>query len=319
MKRVLIIPYFGDFPNYFQLFLNSCEKNLNYTWFIFTDNTKKYNYPKNVKIFKISFEELKKLFQNKFDFKISLETPYKLCDFKPCYGYIFEEYIKGYNWWGHCDVDLIFGDLDKFISNEMLEQYEKLFSLGHFTLYKNTKENNRRFMKPFKGNFFYKKYLSQKGNFIFDELYTNSINNIYEELKIPYLDKIFCADIYTKSSNFKIVKGFNRKDKKYILEIFKKNLFTYENGKIFEYYIKNNELVKKEYMYIHLQKRKMDIKINENKDCYKIIPNAFENMEYKNIDLNNFYKIKKKNFNLHYFKLRKKNLFIKIKKYIKNL
>lgn len=64
-------------------------------------------------------------------------------------------------------------------------------------------------------------------------------------------------------------------------------------------------------MYIHLQKRKMQLKIKHNIDYYKIIPNSFENIEFEKVLFENFDKIKKKNFNLHYFRLRIKNLKIK--------
>ncbi|WP_368731163.1 DUF6625 family protein [Lacticaseibacillus paracasei] len=35
-KCCFVIPYFGNFPNYFQLFLNSCKKNPHYDWLFFT-------------------------------------------------------------------------------------------------------------------------------------------------------------------------------------------------------------------------------------------------------------------------------------------
>ncbi|WP_333562533.1 DUF6625 family protein, partial [Lactobacillus amylovorus] len=43
-KGAFIIPYFGHFNNYFQLFLNSCKYNSNYDWIIFTDDRTKYDY-----------------------------------------------------------------------------------------------------------------------------------------------------------------------------------------------------------------------------------------------------------------------------------
>lgn len=314
MKKILIVPYFGKFPNYFQLFLNSCEKNFDYNWLIFTDDKEEYRYPRNVEVIEISFKELKNIIQKKFPFKISLETPYKLCDFKPSYGYIFEEYIKGYDFWGHCDIDLIFGDLNKFISNKLLEKYEKLFILGHFTLYKNTNNNNKMFMCTYQNDHLYKNYFTKNGNFIFDELFEKSINNIYEEKKIGYYDKIFCADIYTKSSNFRTVEKFDRKTKQYLISKYKSNLFIYDNGKIFEYYRKNNKIEKKEYMYIHLQKRKMKVNKDLDENFYKIIPNSFERIEYNEITNENFKRIKIKNFNLHYFRIRFKNLKVKLER-----
>lgn len=59
-KVNFIIPYFGTFPNYMQLFLNSCATNKSFQWTIITDNYTVYNYPNNVKIVYTTFEELKK-------------------------------------------------------------------------------------------------------------------------------------------------------------------------------------------------------------------------------------------------------------------
>lgn len=81
-KICLVVPYFGKFNNYFQLFLNSCERNEEIHWLFFTDDRRRFDYPKNVKVVYCSFEEIKKVFQSKFTFKISLERPYKLCDYK---------------------------------------------------------------------------------------------------------------------------------------------------------------------------------------------------------------------------------------------
>ena len=46
-KCCFIIPYYGKLPNYFNVFLKTCEKNIDYNWLIFTDDTDKYNLPPN--------------------------------------------------------------------------------------------------------------------------------------------------------------------------------------------------------------------------------------------------------------------------------
>lgn len=37
-KVTFLIPYFGILPNYFDLFLKSCEYNAEYQWIVFTDD-----------------------------------------------------------------------------------------------------------------------------------------------------------------------------------------------------------------------------------------------------------------------------------------
>ena len=44
LKKILIIPYFGKFNNYFELWLKSCEYNTDFDWLIFTDDKTNYQY-----------------------------------------------------------------------------------------------------------------------------------------------------------------------------------------------------------------------------------------------------------------------------------
>lgn len=311
-KIVFIIPYFGQFKNYFQLFLNSCGSNKQYNWLIFTDNKQKYDYPNNVKVNYITLKELKNIIEEKLGFKISLNKGYKLCDYKPAYGYIFEEHIKEYEFWGHCDTDVIFGDLSKYLENNNIENYDKLFFLGHCTIYKNNTENNRRFMLEFQGKKRYKEVFSNEKIYAFDEQFDRSINNIYDAYKFPILNQEYEANIYTKSSNLKITR-YDFCKSKYIVEKKTKSFFVWDNGKLFRYIYINGNLEREEYMYMHLQLRKMKIKLNDiHTRKYKIIPNAFEELEVKEINENNFLKIKKKNFNVQYLRVKFHGLLEKI-------
>lgn len=309
LKIAFIVPYFGQFRNYFQLFLNSCEKNPNVTWLIFTDNRNDYDYPNNVKVFHITFDELRKKFQKKFDFPIILDTPYKLCDYKPSYGYVFEDYIKGYDAWGYCDTDLIWGDISKFLSKELLNKYDKIGDLGHCTVFKNTYEINRMFMNDIDGIYPFKKYFSVSKNNSFDEEYKNSVNNIFNShgYKILPTGKM-AANIYTKSSNFKLT--YLDKNQRYKIERKSKNIFVWKNGKLLRFVNSNNKISKEEFLYLHLQSRNMKININ-NQKIYKIIPNSFDDLDNDILDPNNFPKVK--HMNLHYFRLRTHNLNAKIR------
>lgn len=59
-KCCFIIPYYGQLPNYFNVFLKTCETNKNYDWMIFTDDQNNYNCPDNVKIIYDTIENFKK-------------------------------------------------------------------------------------------------------------------------------------------------------------------------------------------------------------------------------------------------------------------
>ena len=66
-KAIFIIPYFGHFNNYFQLFLNSCAYNRDFDWLIFTDDQTNYKYPHNVRVEYCSFQDIQNKFREKFD------------------------------------------------------------------------------------------------------------------------------------------------------------------------------------------------------------------------------------------------------------
>lgn len=317
MNRIaFIIPYFGKFNNYFPLFLESCAANRDFCdWLIFTDDRTVYAYPENVKVQYLSWDDMKDMIRSKIVCPIDIEQPYKLCDYKPAYGYLFEEYLTGYEYWGHCDTDLIWGRLSDFLSESILGRYDKIFDLGHCTLYRNTKKINTLFMLPLKGRQRYREVYGSKKNFSFDEEYNDSVNNICLEHGIALFQGSFAANTYTKSSNFLLTR-LNSDLVTYDIEKKSESVFIWDHGELIRYIMKKGNLDIEKYMYIHFQSRPMKIKINlplVGKQ-FKMIPNAFEYVEVDEINKESFGKIKKKNLNLHYFRLRFKNLCIKIKR-----
>jgi hypothetical protein len=60
----------------------------------------------------------------KLGFGVNIKHSYKLCDFKPAYGFIFFELIENYDFWGYCDIDIIFGSIRDFITKEILESHD---------------------------------------------------------------------------------------------------------------------------------------------------------------------------------------------------
>ena len=286
MKKIIFIcPYFGKYPNYFNLTLNSMKYNSSIDWLIITDIKDHYDYPNNVKIIYMTFSELQQKIQRHFNFKISLDTPYKLCDYKCAYGYIFQKYINEYDFWGHCDFDAIYGDFRKYLSEEILNKYEKIFYLGHLSLYKNTFKINTMFMNKIDNIYSdYKKIYTDKQIYAFDEL---GIVNILNSNKINiYIDFPF-ADIYTWDRALKTIKSkidFSSGKMYFELNRKQKNVFYFDNGKLYGIYLNENNSYKieqKEYMYIHLQKRFMDNYVN-NINKFLIIPNKF--IDYQEFD-----------------------------------
>lgn len=285
MKKVcLIVPYFGHLPNYFQLFLKSCAANTDFNWLIFTDDNTPYNYPNNVTRVLTSFTEIKKLFASKFDFNIALDSPYKFCDFKPTYGYVFEDYLKNYLFWGHCDIDTIMGKFSDFLTDDFLSQYDKIFALGHMTLYRNTPENNRVFMRPYKGKLLYKEYLSNPKICVFDEDCKNeyNIHNIFKAEGKSVYEGDYSLNFDIAKFKFRRVQYVGIQScpltHGHIVERNKKALYLWNNGEVCRYYISKDNIVKETFLYVHFQMRKMYLmpKVDES-DNIRFSPNVFSN------------------------------------------
>ncbi len=66
--------------------------------------------------------------QAHFSFPVSIPRPYKLVDFRPAFGELFSEYLLQYDFWGHCDLDVIFGDIRAFVTNDITLNYDKLLT-----------------------------------------------------------------------------------------------------------------------------------------------------------------------------------------------
>jgi len=269
---VFIVPYFGKFPSYFQIWLNSCKCNPTINWIIFTDIETPYSYPDNVKVINITFEKLRNYIQSKYDFPIDLHVPYKLCDYKPAYGEIFQEYISEYDYWGHCDVDLIWGNIRHFITEQLLSQkYDKLFNFGHCILYHNTKENNQTYRSTIANIPNYQKVFSSPFNFYFDE--THGVMPLFIKLNKKICNSIFCYDVKIRQYSFRPAPSMFPS---YQHLKNKNGIFKKDKNSLFFIYISNGQIQKEEFMYVHFQKRKMynSQEIN-NKQEYYIIPNKF--------------------------------------------
>lgn len=265
MKKrvVIIIPYFGKFPNYFDFWLASAIKNPNFDFLFFTDNFE-YKSQKNITFINMTFQELKNLLQKEVNFPIYLKEPYKLCDYRPLFGKVFEKYISNYDFWGFGDIDLILGDLDKFITPEILSNYDKIFYLGHLTLIKNTIYNNNLWkVKHHDNSYRFDEAFRTPYNCHFDEI---GFEDIAEEKKLRIYKPIVFADIDPNKFPFFLVR---KQHKVY------PGLFEWKNGELNYYYKKNNNVYREEVAYAHFQKRHMRVLNSSQKieNSFLIIPN----------------------------------------------
>ena len=170
-KIAILTCWYGPYPWYFPYFIHSCSYNATIDFLIITDNHASiHNKPRNVKTIYKTLEEIKVIASEKLGYPITIDNPYKLCDFKPAYGFIFPEIIKSYDFWGHGDIDVVYGNIRNFMTEEILNSYDIISSrhdyiTGTFCLYRNSQQMNTLFMQSKD----YKKVFSSSEHFCFDE------------------------------------------------------------------------------------------------------------------------------------------------------
>lgn len=266
-KIVFIVVWSGEFPAYFPLWLKSCENNPTVDFFLFTDQEQEIVLPVNVKRYIFSFEALRQKFAKHFDFPISLKCPYKFCDYRPTYGEVFAEYLTDYDFWGYSDVDLIWGDIRSFVTDQILEENERVFTRGHCSLFRNTKEVNAYYRTlPANGHLNYRKVYQSDDFWCFDEWAGHcggGISAIFNEHGIPTYDEPDMADLNVAYAGFRV----NRRE-----DLQKVDCFEYQNGKLYAIGMKNGLEYREEVLYCHFQKRKLILQNHNRWEHLRLVP-----------------------------------------------
>jgi hypothetical protein len=184
---VLLTCYVGKLPWYTDYFLHSCGANPTIDFVLITDDTSyRKKLPENVTLRYTTLAEFNNMATCNLGIPVEVTYGYKLCDFKPAYGIIFADVVKKYSFWGHSDLDIIFGDIREFFTDELLEAHD-LFSCradwlsGCLLIYRNQAQINNLFTQSRD----YLKVFSGKNHFCFDE--TNFKHDAFSEGK-SYVD-----------------------------------------------------------------------------------------------------------------------------------
>lgn len=266
----MIVPYFGRFPDYFPLWLRSCGCNPDVDFLVFTDDRSPFAWPDNVKVTYLEWRQMQEKIRRCFDFPVAIEHAYKLCDYRPAFGEIFSGELAGYDFWGHCDLDVIWGALREFVTEDLLERYDKLFYRGHFSLYRNTGPINRLYRTEAEGAQRYREVFQDSAGRIFDEW--TGIGRIFDARHIPVYDAPVVADICSDYYHFVVNSDRQEKERPQVF------LWRRQEGKgrLFRYYRDENDVIRQEFMYIHLQKREMCCQPDVwEAEAFLIVPNEF--------------------------------------------
>ena len=135
----MLMPHFGQWPEWIDIYLETCRHNPTVDWIFFTDCGRPENAPPNVTFRDMAYPDFLRRVERKLAVRLPEHSIRKLCDFRPMYGVLFEEFLEEYDFFGFGDVDVVYGDIRKFVTERMLEDQDILsfhsgMISGHFSL-----------------------------------------------------------------------------------------------------------------------------------------------------------------------------------------
>lgn len=133
-KKLLICPFFGDLPAFYPQWRESVRSLERFGYHVLVTQ---------------DLED----FNARCGAVLGFPSPIvpgtgKLWDFRCAFGELYAKEIEGYDYWGTTDFDVVYGRVDRFVTEEMLTEKgpngrldifsdEDTYIGGHFTLYRN--------------------------------------------------------------------------------------------------------------------------------------------------------------------------------------
>ena len=274
--------YYGQWPATFQFWLTSCKFNSFIDFYLISDiDSNSYDIPENVKLVRKSFQEIQYFISNKIhqlnanlDIFTALDRPYKLCDFKPAYGYLFEDLFSGYEYWGWFDIDTIWGDILRFIPPD--KQWLKIFPCGHLSFILNSPPYDKVFLmtNTFNKDTTWEDVFTTPKSMYFDE--HGGIHSIFKQSAFSdcYYRKVDFDNILPpKWSKHPSFRSINFPEKSHFL------CYLFEQGHLFRKYLRGMNTQKEEISYLHFSQRELSIKADPMADTFVVYPNCVDSWQ----------------------------------------
>ena len=251
-KFAVVIPYFGKLKPSFALWYESARRNPDVDFFIFSDDCEPENPASNIKWTPFTLQKFNELAVKKLKVDFKITRPYKLCDFKPMHGVIFEDYLKGYEYWAYGDVDVLYGKISEFLEKIDYKKYCKINYAGHLCFMKNTPEINNLFKAKVDGTKYFEDVL-ECSPCAFDE---KDMNVKARTLNIPFYEGRLSADMLHEKGMQLVDAKFSRnnfkiQNKTDLPNNYHYQLFLVENGRIVRYYRRFFKVHTDEFCYMH--------------------------------------------------------------------
>lgn len=177
LKKVFLQTQFGEPHSWTEQYFENVKMLEPYGWFlkVFTPNPWKSE--ANIEIVPMTIHDFDALIEKRCGVApgnfIHNGRPHKLVsDYYPAYGHIFNDFIRGFDFWAHTNWDMVYGRLDRFIPDDTLGSLD-IWSddvnaiNGIFCVYRNLYGINNLFRQVPQ----WEKAFTEHSLFAYDEVY----------------------------------------------------------------------------------------------------------------------------------------------------
>lgn len=283
-RFAVVVPYFGEFKPSAALFLNSCNRNPEIDWYIYTDCKVPENVVlgENIRWIETTLQDVHHLAETKLNRLVCLDRVYKLCDLKAFYGIIFQDDLAGYAYWGFGDVDVVYGRIVPYLERINYYAYDKINWMGHLCFVRNTPQCTQAVLHSVPGTIEAGEVLRREDNVGYDERDYNLKcracgMKIYTgkwaaDIDIYYW-RMRCVDL--KTFHYLL----NTKDIRYAPKNYARQMFALIDGRVYRVYVRHHAVHFEEFAYIHFR-REVTIRLgNLNEDTFIFSRDGFLPLE----------------------------------------
>ncbi len=127
-EKLLIVPWHGPLPEWFGLWAQNVRRLAKYGFHVLLDTNE---------------QEFAERAREALGVVYPLGDGRKTCDYRCALGEMYRDEIRDYEFWGHTDIDMVYGRVEEFVTDLFLAELDihsnhPTYVSGPWTLYRNT-------------------------------------------------------------------------------------------------------------------------------------------------------------------------------------
>jgi len=109
------------------------QKNNDIDFIVINDHITESGTDQNLHYINMNLEEVNTVASRQLNCPIQLDNAWKINELKPLFVDIFRNLLTSYDYWGWCDLDIIWGCLRQFLNEDLLDKFDMITTKENWT------------------------------------------------------------------------------------------------------------------------------------------------------------------------------------------